>query len=168
MSIKINYSNKSDVKQAVNTILFVDEKFNITNLKKKFSTSEFLYINDLLKNSDFKKKILVFEVSSKKKIILISIKKNIKNSEIESLGAELYKIVNHGKNSEYKVDSDTVAGKHENFIGYLLHGLKLKSYEFKKYKTKKKSRIISINVSGSKIPSPKTKIFSFRGGNFLC
>ena len=159
MSIKINYSNKSDVKQAGNTILFVDEKFNITNLKKKFSTSEFLYINDLLKNSDFKKKILVFEVSSKKKIILISIKKNIKNSEIESLGAELYKIVNHGKNSEYKVDSDTVAGKHENFIGYLLHGLKLKSYEFKKYKTKKKSRIISINVSGSKnIPSPKTKI----------
>ena len=82
----------------------------------------------MLKNSDFKKKILVFEVSSKKKIILISIKKNIKNSEIESLGAELYKIVNHGKNSEYKVDSDTVAGKHENFIVYHLHGLKLKSY----------------------------------------
>ena len=74
MSIKINYSNKSDVKQVGNGLI-QDEKFNITNLKKKFSKSEFLYINDLLKNSDFKKKILVFEVSQKK-IILISIKKH--------------------------------------------------------------------------------------------
>ena len=31
-----------------------------------------------------------------------------------------------------------------------MHGLKLKSYEFKKYKTKKESRTISINVFGNK------------------
>ena len=40
--------------------------------------------------------------------------------------------------------------KHENFIGYFLHGLKLKSYEFKKYKSKKDDKIISIEVSGVK------------------
>ncbi len=159
MSIKISYSSKSIGKRPGNSILFVNEKFNTSSLKKYFSDSEFLYINDLLKNSDLKKKFLVFEVSSKKKIILISIKKNLKNSDIESLGAELFKLLNHGKNNEYILNTDTVVGKHENFIGYLIHGLKLKSYEFKKYKTKKESKIISINVAGNKnIPSPKTKL----------
>ena len=37
------------------------------------------------------------------------------------------------------------------FLGHFLHGLKLKSYEFGKYKTKKKdTRSISINVRGNK------------------
>jgi len=158
MSIKISYISKSIGKSPGNAILFVNEKFNIGSLKKYVSESEFSYINDLLKNSDLKKKILFFEVSSKKNIILISIKKDLKNSDIESLGAELYKRVNQGKNSEYILNSETVLGKNENFIGYLLHGLKLKSYEFKKYKTKKNSTRISINVVGNKnIPSSKTK-----------
>jgi len=67
MSIKISYSSKSIGKRPGNSILFVNEKFNTSSLKKYFSDSEFLYINDLLKNSDLKKKFLVFEVSSKKK-----------------------------------------------------------------------------------------------------
>ena len=33
--------------------------------------------------------------------------------------------------------SDSVNIKIENFVGHFLHGVKLKSYEFKKYKTKK-------------------------------
>ena len=37
-----------------------------------------------------------------------------------------------------------------NFIGHFLHGLKLKSYEFKRYKSKKDSRLITINVFGKK------------------
>ena len=57
---------------------------------------------------------------------------------MENLGAEFYKRINYGKNSEYFVISDSVPGNHENFLGHFLHGLKLKSYEFKKYKTKKK------------------------------
>ena len=47
--------------------------------------------------------------------------------------------------------------KINDFVGHLLHGLKLKSYEFKKYKTKKETRIITINVIGSKNkPSQKS------------
>ena len=58
--------------------MFTDEKFNISPLRKFLSNLEFSYIYDLLKTSDLKKKLLVFEISSKKKIILISIKKNLK------------------------------------------------------------------------------------------
>jgi leucyl aminopeptidase len=69
---------------------------------------------------------------------------------MEKLGAELYVRINHGKNSEYSVNTDSINGKYENFMGFFLHGLKLKSYEFVKYKTKKDLRTITINVVGAK------------------
>ena len=150
MSIQINFLKKTISKFSSNLVLFCNDKFNISNLKKNLSNSEFNYINDLLKSSDLKKNLLVFEVNSKKKIVLISIKNNLKISDFENLGAEFYGRVNYGKNSEYFLNSDSVNGKNKNFVGHFLHGLKLKSYEFKKYKTKKDSRIITINVIGGK------------------
>ena len=100
MSIKINYSNKSTDKLLVNTVLFVDEKFKINHIKKYISTNEFSFIQDLLKTSDLKKKILVFEINSKKKISLISIKNESKQSDFENLGAEFFSRINHGKKND--------------------------------------------------------------------
>ena len=54
------------------------------------------------------------------------------------------------KNCEYFLNSDSLESKTQDFIGLFLHGIKLKSYEFKKYKTKKESRVISINVFGTR------------------
>ena len=149
MTVKIKYFNKIK-KISSNIVLFVNEKFKINDLKRFISSEEFNYINELLKTSDLKKNLLVFEINSKKKIVLISIKNDSKTSDIENLGAEFYRRVNYGKNSDYFIISDTVIGKHDNFLGHFLHGLKLKSYEFKKYKTKKETRLISINVLGNK------------------
>ena len=150
MSIKLNLKNNASNKTSANQVLFVDERFSTNSLKKYISVSEFSYITDLLKSSDLSKNLFVFELSSKKKIVLISIKKNIKNSDIQNLGAKLYGRINYGKNSEYFINSDSVPINHKNFIGYFLHGLKLKSYDFKKYKSKKDTREITINVLGSK------------------
>ena len=150
MPININYSKKVTNKSSSNLVLFVDEKFNIINLRKYLSNTEFSYINDLLKVSDLKKNMFVFEVNSKKKIVIISIKKNLKNFDVENLGAELYGRINYGKNSDYFINSDSVIGKYENFIGHFLHGLKLKSYKFNKYKSKKETRLISIYILGDK------------------
>jgi len=80
MSIQINYKKNSFKPNSTNLILFVDENFGISGLKKYISTSEYSYISDLLKTSDLKKDILFFEISSKKTIFIISIKKNIKMS----------------------------------------------------------------------------------------
>ena len=150
MSIKINYSKKATTKSSGNIALFTDEKFSINGLKKYLSNLEFSYINDLLKTNDLKKNLFVFELTSKKKIILISIKKDLKTFDIENLGAEFYGRINYGKNTDYFINSDSLISKHKNFIGYFLHGLKLKSYEFNKYKTKKETRLISINVLGNR------------------
>ena len=149
MSIKISLKKRKLGKTNANLVLFVDDKFNISSIKKFISNLEYSYISDLLKTSDFKKKLLVFNLP-KKKIILVSIKKNIKNSEIESLGAELYGQINFGKNSQYVINTENIIDSYKNFIGYFLHGLKLKSYEFKKYKSKKETRLITINVLGRK------------------
>jgi leucyl aminopeptidase len=150
MSIQIKYNNSGQKKPSTNLVLFADEKFNIIGLKKYLSNSEFSYINDLLKISDIKKNLFVFELSSKKKIVLVSVKNNLETSDIENLGAEFYGRINYEKKSEYFVNSESISNKYENFIGYFLHGLKLKSYEFNLYKSKKEQKLISINVIGKK------------------
>jgi leucyl aminopeptidase len=150
MTVQINYLNKKNLKALNNLILFTNEKFNIKNLSKTFSKLEFNYISDLLKNSDLKKKILVFDISSKKRIILVSIKSSDEISDIESLGAKLYEHIKIEKNKIYFINVDSLEGKKNNLVGYFLHGLKLKSYEFNKYKSKKKDRKILINVIQNK------------------
>src|SRR6056300_289688 len=150
MTIQINYKTSNSKKVSSNLVLFVDEKFNISRLKKHISNSEFSYISDLLKNSDLKKELLVFEINSKKTIFLVSIKKDFKTSDIENLGAKFYGYINFDKKNDYFVNSDTISSKIKNFLGYFLHGIKLKSYEFNIYKSKKSKKIVYINVVGNK------------------
>ena len=76
MSIKINYSKNLTNNKTANLVLFSNEKFNTNNLKKFITNSELSYVNDLLKTSDLKKNLFVYDLSSKRKIILISIKDN--------------------------------------------------------------------------------------------
>ena len=150
MAVQINYKKNGSKKISSNLVLFVDEKFNINGLKKHISNSEFSYISDLIKNSDLKKDLLVFEINSKKTIFLVSIKKDIKISDIENLGAKFHGYIKYDKKNDYFVNSDTVSSKIKNFVGYFLHGIKLKSYEFNIYKSKKDKKLISINVIGNK------------------
>ena len=67
MSIKIKYIKKTIGKYSGNLALFSDEKFNINNLKKHLSNSEFSYISDLLKISDLKKNSLFLKSTQKKR-----------------------------------------------------------------------------------------------------
>ena len=150
MTIQINYKSTNFKKNSNNFVLFVNENFNISSLNKHISKNEFSYISDLLKTSDLKKDILLFEINSKKTIFLVRVKKDVKISEVENLGAKFHSFLNNEKNREYVVNSDTVSSKINNFVGYFLHGLKLKSYQFNIYKSKKNKKMISINVIGNK------------------
>ena len=146
MTIKINYKNIISKKPQKNLVLFTDDNFTIKPLRKFISSVEYTYIFDLLKISNLKKRILVFELNSKRKIILISIKKDIGIPDVENLGAEFYKNINYGKKNEYYINSDSI--KNKDYIGHFLHGFKLKSYRFEKYKTKKEDNNITLNVIG--------------------
>ncbi len=140
MTVQINYKGSSSKIKATNLVLFVDEKFNIQGLKKHISKNEFSYISDLLKTNDLKKDLLFFEINSKKSLFLISIKKDLKISDVENLGANFHKHINYSKKDNYIINTDTLNTNLENFIGHFLHGIKLKSYEFNRYITKKKKK----------------------------
>ena len=158
MNIKINFKKQVLGKSYVNPILFVDEKFNINGIKKHISNSEYSYISDLLNKKDDKKKIVTFDISSKKKIILISLKRNLTDSDAENLGAKCYVILNELKGAEYLVNSDTIPNGSKNIVGHFLHGIKLKSYKFEKYKTKKNKGNIFISVVGKNVPNLKDQL----------
>ena len=158
MSFKIIYRNKISKKNLQNLILFVDEKFNISNIKKHIPSSDFVLISDLLKARDEKKKILAFDISSKKKIILVSLKKNISNSDVENLGASFYDQFKNNKTNDFILSSDTLSVKQKNIAAYFAHGVKLKSYIFEKYKTKKNNKNFSLIITGKNQISIKDQI----------
>ena len=161
MPIKISYSKNTSKKSNSNLILFCNEKLNLIGLKKNLSKSEFSYISELIKKRQSKQNLFLFEINARKKIVLVSIKNNLKISDIESLGAEFYKKINYGKSSEYFLISDSVISNHKDFLGHFLHGVKLKSYEFTKYKSKKNNRHISINVIGNKNKPSSQNLLKF-------
>ncbi len=158
MNIKITFKNQGFNKSNENLMLFVDEKFDISSLKKHIPSSEYSFILDLLKIKDTKQKIITFDLSSKRKIILVSFKKNLPISEAENLGAKCYDIFKDIKNLEYRVNTDTIPYESKNLIGHFLHGIKLKSYTFQKYKTKKDKKNIHILAHGKNIPTSKEQI----------
>ena len=56
MTIQINYKSTFSKKNPDKFVLFVDENFSISGLKKHFLNKEYEYISDLLKKIDKKKK----------------------------------------------------------------------------------------------------------------
>ena len=148
MSIQINYSNTKTNNNLKNSVFFVDENFNISGLKKYVSKSDYIFIFDLLKIRDDKKEINYFDLSSKKKVILISLKKNLTSSDVENLGAKFYDYFKESRYLEFNINTDTISNKLKNLIGYFLHGVKLKSYSFNKYKSKTDIKKILLLVTG--------------------
>ena len=74
MSIKISIKKNINNKDIKNFVLFCEKNFKINTIKKEITNDELSYIAGLLKNNDLKKNIYSFDVSSKKKIILINIR----------------------------------------------------------------------------------------------
>ena len=162
MSIKINYSNVQNSGQITNYVLFVEENFKIDNIKN-FSNIEISYIKDVLKKNDLKKNIISFDLNSKRKIILINVKKNLKNSDIENLGAEFYNFIKDRNLNELSLNSESTKENFEkDFIGHFLLGLKLKSYEFNIYKSKKNNNLFTINILGKKNNFTKKNELKFK------
>ncbi len=158
MSVQINYNSKNLLKNSNILTLFVDENFNTSLLKRSLSKADYIFITDLLKTKDKKEEIFFFDISSKKKIILVSFKKNITTSETENMGAKFYDKIKKFKQNYIVINSDTNKNTSKNLIGYFLHGIKLKSYIFEKYKSKKNKKKITLTVIGKNLPSKADQI----------
>ena len=77
MTIEIKYKSNPPQKSNFNNVFFVDQQFNISNLKKYINSSEFSFISDLIKSKNQKKKVINFDINSKKKNNISFLKKKI-------------------------------------------------------------------------------------------
>ncbi len=150
MSVQVVNKNKAKISDLSEIVLFSDEKFQIKNGKSIFSKSQVQYIEKTLKNKKKSKKgFISFNINEKNTLILISLKNNLKSFDVESLGASFYDFAKKNSFNNISIITDSVKNKPgRDFIGRFIHGLKLKSYEFNIYKSKKNDNNITINLVG--------------------
>ena len=158
MSIKINYLKNTN-NNSNNLVFFVKDKFQTNCLKFFFNKDKLKSIDNILKIKNIEKKILSFELDSKKTIILIKIEKEVAS---ENLGADFYSFIKQDKLSNFNLFVDNVEYLSEDFINNFLYGLRLKSYEFNLYKSNKKNKFTSYLSFRSVVALSKALIFSLQ------
>ena len=153
MPIQVSYKKNINDKLIKNYVLFSDESFKICSLNKISLGKKGLFINELIKKNVVKnKKFLTFNLNSRQRITLISLKKKLTSLNNEEVGAEFYNFIKENSFFNLTFIENNIQGSqiYSFNLNDFLHGIELKSYEFNKYKTKKKNLKIKINISVSK------------------
>ena len=148
MSVQVVY--KTSVKSTNTGVIavFSDEKFNINLSSNDLSKKETSYLKKILKNKKNGDKIFAINISEKKTVIIILLKKNIDITNIENLGAEFFVFIKKNKFTNLILCKNITDLKSDDILfNHFLHGLKLKSYNFNFYKTKKRNNVFKILVS---------------------
>ena len=151
MSIKITLKNNANDKQVKNFVLFCDENFKINGLNKLSLNKHSKLINDSIQSSSLKKKeIIFFNINPIQKIILIKIKKNQSSLESEKIGAKFFNFMKSNliySSNLFDENIKNITPINKDFLNDFIHGIKLKSYQFKKYKSDNKKDIFVITIS---------------------
>ena len=126
-------------------VFFANKNFEIKNIARLLNASENSLIKENLKNNKKKKEIFSFDISHNQKIIVYS-SKDSKNY-YEKSGAKLYEFFKKDNLNKIHIFGDTILSSDiPKCLHELVHGMKLKSYYFNKYMTKKNSDIINLNI----------------------
>ena len=165
MSIKITHKSNKSESSIDNFAFFTDEKFQIYSLRKLSIYNQSNQINKIIGtfNDLDKKNFLFFNISSTKKVLLIKVKDNQKFIENEKIGAKFYDYLKSESNLKltfFEPNIKESSGKNKNFFDEFIHGLKLKSYIFDKYKSDKKNKNIEFVIYSNKKLLDGNKKFS--------
>ena len=146
MILKEKYTKYAKLNNLYGSIVFfANEKNEIKNINKLINSSQYNIFKKNLKNNTKKKEIFAFDISHNQKIILLT-KKNNKESYVK-YGAKLYQFFKNENLNKIHIFGDTIqATKIMSCLHELVHGMKLKSYSFSKYLTKKNSDILNLNI----------------------
>ena len=150
MIIKEKYLKSSKLSNLSGSILFfANEKSEIKNINSYISLSQNNIFKKNLKNNNKKKEIFSFDINHNQKIIIYTLK-NTKFS-YEKDGAKLYEFFKKENLNKIHIFGDTIEDmKNNKCLLEVIHGMKLKSYTFDKYLTKKKSEDIKLNIISKK------------------
>ena len=150
MSIKVSLKKNIVENKIKNYVLFSDEKLNILGLSKTSLSKNSHIINKIIANNAPKEKnCFSFNLNPNQKVIVVKLKNSSTSIEIEKLGAEFYNYI-----KENQITNSTLLENNlkellktsKYFIDQFIHGAKLKSYDFDKYKSKKKNRLFEIDI----------------------
>ena len=150
MIVKEKYLKSAKLNSLSGSILlFADKNSEIKNINSLLNSSERNLLKKNLKNQNKKKEIFSFDISHNQKIIIYSIKNN--NVSFEKKGAKLYEFFKKENLTKINIFGDTIENSNGiKSLHELVHGMKLKSYTFDKYLTRKNSEIININIISKK------------------
>ena len=150
MSIKVSFKKNIVENKIKNYVLFSDEKFRVLGLSKTSLSKDTSIINKIIANNVLKEKnCFSFNLNPNQKVIVVKLKNSFTSLEIEKLGAEFYNYI-----KENQITNSTLLENNlkeflktnKYFIDQFVHGVKLKSYNFDKYKSKKKNRLFEIDI----------------------
>jgi len=174
MSIKISLKTNINYKETRNLVLFCDENFKINDFDKlpiKQNSNEIrktinMHLSD-------KKDILLFNVNSTQRLILLKIKNKFSSLDIEKKGAEFFNFIKSNLILNINFFDQNFKNYHKknaNFFYDFIQGIQLKSYEFNKYKTKIDKKNFELNIinKGKFLNFTKNKRFNalIEGTNF--
>ena len=146
MILKEKYTKNAKLNKLSGAILFfADEKFEISNINNFLSISQKELFKKNQKKNSKKKNIFTFDLNHDQKIIVFSVKK--KNNSYEKNGAQIYEFLKNENLFNLHIFAETIQSVNKsNSLHELVHGMKLKSYSFDKYKSKKNSMTLNINL----------------------
>jgi len=163
MTIKYALLKKIDLNKRNNFVLFSNDNFEIFNLKNLEPLNKKVISNLVKNNADSKKTIFHINLNEKQNLVIIKTKKNQKSLDNEKLGAKFYDFMNSNfiNNISFLEKNFTEKSLSKDYIDEFFHGIELKSYEFKKYKSKKDVKDVKINIitKNSKFNLDKTNKF---------
>ena len=151
MSVQVVYKNKSNTSNTGVVALFIDQnnklKAHINTLKKE----HFSYLSKILaKKKKNTKRIFLINLDENTTAVIISLRKNEDKNELENLGAKFFDFLKENsidKISIFRQSFDKIKSI-TNLFDNFVHGLKLKSYEFNTYKSKKTNKKFNIEIIG--------------------
>jgi leucyl aminopeptidase len=150
MSIKVNFRKNIVENKIINYVLFSDENFKILGLNKTSLSNEATAINKTTENYKIKdNNFLNFNINPNKKIIIVKLKNTSSSIENEKIGAQFYDYIK--ENQFFKLtllenNFKEFNKKNKYFVDQFIHGTKLKSYHFGKYKSKNKEKLYEIDI----------------------
>ena len=126
-------------------IFFANEQSEIRNINKILNQTQNNLFKKNLKNNNKKKEIFSFDISHNQKIIIFSLKKN--QNSFEKTGARLFEFFKNENLNKIYIFGDTIESSNKiKSLHELAHGMKLKSYSFDKYLTKKNSETLNLSI----------------------
>ena len=146
MILKEKYTKNAKLNKLSGAILFfADEKFEISKINNFLSIPQKELFKKNQKKNSKKKNIFTFDLNHDQKIIVFSVKK--KNNSYEKNGAQIYEFLKNENLFNLHIFAETIQSVNKsNSLHELVHGMKLKSYSFDKYKSKKNSMTLNINL----------------------